>query len=143
MRLVVEALDLHVAGRPVHRDRLGQRAVGVEADAAAAALEGAALELGEQAPAHAQAPGRRGHPHPLDLDRLAASGLQGAATDRLAPQGGHEEGVGVGRQGGLGVEAGREARSTNDRAKASLRSSRSRRSAVPLRVRRAVRTRRS
>src|ERR1041384_2249502 len=79
VRLVVERGDLAIAGRAIHRDRLDERAVGLEPDHARAVLAGARLELGEQAATDAEAARRRGHPHALDLGGRAAMELERAA----------------------------------------------------------------
>src|SRR5437870_7130317 len=89
--LVVEGVDLAVARRAVEADRLGEGPVRLEPDDAGAVGRGAALELAEQAAADAQAARRLCNPHAFDLRRLVAVKLQGAAADRLAPQGRDKE----------------------------------------------------
>ena len=84
--LVVERGYLGVSRGAVHRDGLDERPVGLEPDLAYAMVGGAALELGEQAPADAEPARRCGDPHALDLGGRAAVELQRAAADRLAAE---------------------------------------------------------
>src|SRR4029077_8295362 len=65
--LVVEGRHLAVAGRPVQRDRLGQRLVGLPPQDPDAVRGRLGLELGQQPAAPAAAADRGRDPPPLDL----------------------------------------------------------------------------
>ncbi|HEY6405912.1 MAG TPA: protein kinase, partial [Ktedonobacteraceae bacterium] len=62
--LVVEGRHLPVAGRPVQRDRLGQRPVGLQPQHPDPLCRGSGLELGQQPAAEAEAADRGRDPHP-------------------------------------------------------------------------------
>src|SRR5436305_3398910 len=92
VRLVVERLDLVVAGRAIEPDRLDEIPVRLEVDGRNAVLDGERLELGEEAPTDAEASSRLRDPHPLQLGGLVAVELEGAAAERRrAERRDHEE----------------------------------------------------
>src|SRR5258708_26370718 len=62
VRLVVEGVDFDIAGGAIHRDGLGERAVGLQPQNAAPVARGAGLELGEEAAPDAEPARRRGDP---------------------------------------------------------------------------------
>src|SRR5262245_52687809 len=108
VRLVVERRDLLVSGRPVEADRLDERLVRLEPDDPAPGGLGMTFELGEEAPADAQATGRRGDPHPLELGRVGPVELERATPDGLTAESGDEEDAG--RRPELGELGGKAAR---------------------------------
>src|SRR4051794_35995549 len=91
VRFVVERLDLDIPGGSIEADRLDEIAVRLEVDRAHAVLDGERLQLGEQAPAEAEAARRLCDPHPLELGRLVAVELEGATAERLRTERRNEE----------------------------------------------------
>ena len=89
--VVVVALDVAVARALVHRDRLGEGAVGVQPDRVVAEVGGDLLEVAQQPRPEPGAAPAGVDPHPLDLAHAGTDLLDPAARDRLAVAGGHHE----------------------------------------------------
>src|SRR4051812_28761336 len=96
VRLVVEGVDLDVAGRAVERDRLRQIAIRLEPNGPDALPAGQLLKLAQEPAADPEAAGLGRDPHPLQLGGPTPVQLQRAAAEGLPMQ--EPDGEEAGRQ---------------------------------------------
>jgi len=91
VRILPVRWDLGVPAGAVHLDRFGERSVRAEPDDPEPPGRCFAFQSGQQPPAHAQPPRRRGHPHVPDLPGPGLKGTQRSAADRATVLVGNQE----------------------------------------------------
>src|ERR671919_530089 len=84
--LLVEGVDLHISGRAVQRDRLGERFVRLKPDHSASIAECLRFKLGKDAPPNAETARGRCDPHTLQFGGLVVMELESSAADGLRPK---------------------------------------------------------
>src|SRR5258708_23404377 len=92
--LIVEGVDLSVSRRAIHRDRFGERLVGIEPDRRAAVAGGPRLQLGEDASTYSETSRFRRDPQALQLGGVVTMEFDPAARHGFGVESRDEEHAG-------------------------------------------------